>query len=103
IKAIPQPLFLLHPPKHPNPIPQPPKLNIPILRVLDTNCHPHQIHYLIPPNHHPIPPLKLLTPKIPHPILQAQQPLSNQQVPPQQNINLDHKQQSQQPQTTQQN
>ncbi|WP_145408040.1 30S ribosomal protein S2, partial [Staphylococcus aureus] len=51
IKSIPQPLFLLHPPKHPNPIAEPPKLNIPILPILHTNCHPDQIDYLIPANH----------------------------------------------------
>ena len=67
------------------------KLNIPIVGIVDTNCDPDEIDYVIPANDDAIRAVKLLTGKMADAILEGQQGVSNEEVAAEQNINLDEK------------
>ena len=67
------------------------KLNIPIVGIVDTNCDPDEIDYVIPANDDAIRAVKLLTGKMADAVLEGQQGVSNDEVGAEQNINLDEK------------
>ena len=79
------------------------KLNIPIVGIVDTNCDPDEIDYVIPANDDAIRAVKLLTGKMADAILEGQQGVSNEEVAAEQNINLDDKEESEQAETTEEN
>ena len=79
------------------------KLNIPIVGIVDTNCDPDEIDYVIPANDDAIRAVKLLTGKMADAILEGQQGVSNEEVAAEQNINLDEKEESEQAETTEEN
>ena len=49
------------------------KLNIPIIGIVDTNCDPDEIDYVIPANDDAIRAVKLLTSKIADAVLEGKQ------------------------------
>ncbi|MCG4627929.1 30S ribosomal protein S2, partial [Anaerostipes hadrus] len=49
------------------------KLNIPIIGIVDTNCDPDEIDYVIPANDDAIRAVKLLTSKMADAIVEAKQ------------------------------
>ncbi|TIC94765.1 ribosomal protein S2-like protein [Staphylococcus epidermidis FS1] len=103
MKSMPQALFVVDPRKERNAIAEARKLNIPIVGIVDTNCDPDEIDYVIPANDDAIRAVKLLTGKMADAILEGQQGVSNEEVAAEQNINLDDKEESEQAETTEEN
>jgi len=103
MKSMPQALFVVDPRKERNAIAEARKLNISIVGIVDTNCDPDEIDYVIPANDDAIRAVKLLTGKMADAILEGQQGVSNEEVAAEQNINLDDKEESEQAETTEEN
>ncbi len=80
MKSMPQALFVVDPRKERNAIAEARKLNIPIVGIVDTNCDPDEIDYVIPANDDAIRAVKLLTAKMADAILEGQQGVSNEEV-----------------------
>lgn len=103
MKSMPQALFVVDPRKEHNAIAEARKLNIPIVGIVDTNCDPDEIDYVIPANDDAIRAVKLLTGKMADAVLEGQQGVSNDEVAAEQNINLDEKEESQEAESTEEN
>lgn len=103
MKSMPQALFVVDPRKERNAIAEARKLNIPIVGIVDTNCDPDEIDYVIPANDDAIRAVKLLTGKMADAVLEGQQGVSNDEVVAEQNINLDEKEESQEAESTEEN
>ncbi|HCN59558.1 MULTISPECIES: 30S ribosomal protein S2 [Mammaliicoccus] len=88
MKSMPQALFVVDPRKERNAIAEARKLHIPIVGIVDTNCDPDEIDYVIPANDDAIRAVKLLTGKMADAILEGQQGVSNEDVAEEQNIDL---------------
>src|SRR5699024_105213 len=88
MKSMPQALFVVDPRKERNAIAEAHKLNIPIVGIVDTNCDPDEIDYVIPANDDAIRAVKLLTGKMADAIIEGQQGVSNEDVAEEQNIDL---------------
>lgn len=88
MKSMPQALFVVDPRKERNAIAEARKLNIPIVGIVDTNCDPDEIDYVIPANDDAIRAVKLLTGKMADAILEGQRGVSNDEVAAEQNIDL---------------
>ncbi|MDA5445419.1 30S ribosomal protein S2 [Staphylococcus aureus] len=100
MKSMPQALFVVDPRKERNAIAEACKLNIPIVGIVDTNCDPDEIDYVIPANDDAIRAVKLLTAKMADAILEGQQGVSNEEVAAEQNIDLDEKEKSEETEAT---
>ena len=100
---IPDVMFIVDPRKERIAVAEARKLNIPIVGIVDTNCDPDEIDYVIPANDDAIRAVKLLTGKMADAILEGQQGVSNEEVAAEQNINLDDKEESEQAETTEEN
>ncbi len=98
MKSMPQALFVVDPRKERNAIAEARKLNIPIVGIVDTNCDPDEIDYVIPANDDAIRAVKLLTAD--DAILEGQQGVSNEEVAAEQNIDLDEKEKSEETEAT---
>ncbi|WP_044893744.1 30S ribosomal protein S2 [Bacillus alveayuensis] len=70
---LPDALFVIDPRKERIAVAEARKLNIPIVGIVDTNCDPDEIDYVIPANDDAIRAVKLLTSKIADAILEAKQ------------------------------
>ena len=79
------------------------KLNIPIVGIVDTNCDPDEIDYVIPANDDAIRAVKLLTGKMADAVLEGQQGISNDEVAAEQNIDLDESEETQKAESTEEN
>ncbi|MCA1030100.1 30S ribosomal protein S2 [Bacillus timonensis] len=73
MKVLPDALFIIDPRKERIAVAEAHKLNIPIVGIVDTNCDPDEIDYVIPANDDAIRAVKLLTAKIADAILEAKQ------------------------------
>ncbi|WP_079709475.1 30S ribosomal protein S2 [Paraliobacillus ryukyuensis] len=73
MKQIPDVLFIIDPRKERIAVAEAHKLNIPIVGIVDTNCDPDEIDYVIPANDDAIRAVKLLTGKMADAILEAKQ------------------------------
>ncbi|MGM8364109.1 30S ribosomal protein S2 [Virgibacillus sp. W0181] len=80
MKRIPDAMFVIDPRKERIAIAEAHKLNIPIVGIVDTNCDPDEIDYVIPANDDAIRAVKLLTSKMADAILEARQG-EEQEVP----------------------
>ncbi|MEX6015376.1 30S ribosomal protein S2 [Mammaliicoccus sciuri] len=100
MKSMPQALFVVDPRKERNAIAEARKLNIPIVGIVDTNCDPDEIDYVIPANDDAIRAVKLLTGKMADAILKGQQGVSNEDVAEEQNIDLNEKEQAPEEEST---
>ena len=103
MKSMPQALFVVDPRKERNAIAEARKLNIPIVGIVDTNCDPDEIDYVIPANDDAIRAVKLLTGKMADAVLEGQQGISNDEVAAEQNINLDESEETQKAESTEEN
>ncbi len=61
MKSLPQALFIVDPRKEHNAILEARKLNIPVFGIVDTNCDPDDVDYVIPANDDAIRAVKLVT------------------------------------------
>ncbi len=73
MKKLPDALFVIDPRKERIAIAEAHKLNIPIIGIVDTNCDPDEIDYVIPANDDAIRAVKLLTGKMADAILEGKQ------------------------------
>ncbi|WLR43517.1 30S ribosomal protein S2 [Bacillus carboniphilus] len=73
MKQLPDALFIIDPRKERIAVAEAHKLNIPIVGIVDTNCDPDEIDYVIPANDDAIRAVKLLTSKMADAILEAKQ------------------------------
>ncbi|MCE5089528.1 30S ribosomal protein S2 [Staphylococcus devriesei] len=103
MKSMPQAIFVVDPRKERNAIAEAHKLNIPIVGIVDTNCDPDEIDYVIPANDDAIRAVKLLTGKMADAVLEGQQGISNDEVAAEQNIDLDEKEDTQKAESTEDN
>lgn len=103
MKSMPQALFVVDPRKERNAIAEARKLNIPIVGIVDTNCDPDEIDYVIPANDDAIRAVKLLTGKMADAILEGQQGVSNEEVAAEQNIDLNESTEATEAETTEEN
>lgn len=103
MKSMPQALFVVDPRKERNAIAEARKLHIPIVGIVDTNCDPDEIDYVIPANDDAIRAVKLLTGKMADAILEGQQGVSNEEVAAEQNIDLNESTEATEAETTEEN
>lgn len=103
MKSMPQALFVVDPRKERNAIAEARKLHIPIVGIVDTNCDPDEIDYVIPANDDAIRAVKLLTGKMADAILEGQQGVSNEEVAAEQNIDLNESTEATETETTEEN
>ncbi|WP_430785883.1 30S ribosomal protein S2 [Virgibacillus flavescens] len=73
MKKLPDAMFVIDPRKERIAIAEAHKLNIPIIGIVDTNCDPDEIDYVIPANDDAIRAVKLLTSKMADAIIEVQQ------------------------------
>ena len=73
MKGLPSALFIVDPRKERIAVAEARKLDIPIVGIVDTNCDPDEIDYVIPANDDAIRAVKLLTSKMADAILEAKQ------------------------------
>ncbi|TFE03472.1 MULTISPECIES: 30S ribosomal protein S2 [Jeotgalibacillus] len=73
MKKLPDALFIIDPRKERIAVAEARKLNIPIVGIVDTNCDPDEIDYVIPANDDAIRAVKLLTSKMADAILESKQ------------------------------
>jgi len=80
MNRIPDALFVIDPRKERIAIAEAHKLNIPIIGIVDTNCDPDEIDYIIPANDDAIRAVRLLTSKMADAILEVKQE-EEQEIP----------------------
>lgn len=73
MKKLPAALFIVDPRKERNAVAEARKLNIPIIAIVDTNCDPDEIDYVIPGNDDAIRAVKLLAGTISNAIVEGRQ------------------------------
>src|SRR5699024_9028490 len=73
MKSIADERFVVETSKKHVTIPKGSKLNIPIVGIVDTNCDPDEINYIIPANDDAIRAVKLLTSKMADAIIEGKQ------------------------------
>ncbi|MBD1371472.1 30S ribosomal protein S2 [Hazenella sp. IB182357] len=73
MKKLPDAIFIIDPRKERIAVAEARKLNIPIVSIVDTNCDPDEIDYLIPGNDDAIRAVRLFTGKIADAILEGRQ------------------------------
>ena len=72
MKSVPQALFIIDPRKEHNAILEARKLNIPVFGIVDTNCDPDDVDYVIPANDDAIRAVKLVTWVMANAVVEAQ-------------------------------
>ena len=73
MKKLPAALFIVDPRKERNAIAEARKLNIPIVAIVDTNCDPDEIDYVIPGNDDAIRAVKLIAGAMADAVLEGRQ------------------------------
>ena len=76
MKGLPGVIFIIDPKKERIGIAEARKLSIPIVAVVDTNCDPDEVDYVIPGNDDAIRAIKLLTSKIANAIIEGREVLT---------------------------
>jgi small subunit ribosomal protein S2 len=71
--GVPGAIFIIDPRKEHIAVAEAKRLNIPIVAIVDTNCDPDEIDYVIPGNDDAIRAVKLLTAKMAEAVLEANQ------------------------------
>ena len=72
MKSLPDALFIIDPRKEHNAILEARKLNIPVFGIVDTNCDPDDVDYVIPANDDAIRAVKLVTWVMTNAVIEAQ-------------------------------
>ncbi len=73
MKSLPDVMFVVDPRKERIAVAEAIKLNIPIVGIVDTNCDPDEIDYIIPANDDAIRAVRLLTSKMADALIESQQ------------------------------
>lgn len=77
MKKMPSAIFIVDPRKERNAIAEAKKLGIPIVAMVDTNCDPDEIDYVIPANDDAIRAVRLMTSKMADAVLEGQRGISD--------------------------
>jgi len=80
MERLPDALFIIDPKRERNAVTEAKKLSIPVVAVVDTNCNPEEIDYVIPGNDDAIRAIKLLTSVIADAVLEGKKLLSEDNV-----------------------
>ncbi len=80
MEKLPDALFVIDPRKENIAVREARKLNIPIIGIVDTNCDPDEIDYVIPANDDAIRAVKLLTSKIADAVIEGKQGMEDKAV-----------------------
>jgi small subunit ribosomal protein S2 len=88
MKKMPSAIFIVDPRKERNAIAEAKKLGIPIVAMVDTNCDPDEVDYVIPANDDAIRAVRLMTSKMADAVLEGQRGISDEEVAAEQNIDL---------------
>lgn len=80
MKAIPDVMFVVDPRKERIAVAEAHKLNIPLVAMVDTNCDPDEIDYVIPSNDDAIRAVKLITSKMADALMESKQGEDEAQV-----------------------
>ncbi|HSE42561.1 MAG TPA: 30S ribosomal protein S2 [Acidobacteriota bacterium] len=81
MEALPEALFVIDPRKEDIAVGEAKKLNIPVVAVVDTNCDPDQIDYVIPGNDDAIRAIKLFASRISEAVLEGKNQFASTGVP----------------------
>lgn len=73
MQGIPDVMFVVDPRKERIAVAEARKLNIPLVGIVDTNCDPDEIDYVIPANDDAIRAVKLLTAKMADALIESKQ------------------------------
>src|SRR5699024_5864868 len=88
MKKMPSAIFIVDPRKERNAIAEAKKLNIPIVAMVDTNCDPYAVDYVIPANDYAIRAVRLMTSEMADAVLEGQRGISDEEDAEEQNIDL---------------
>ncbi len=80
MEKLPDALFIIDPKRERNAVTEAKKLSIPIVAVVDTNCNPEEIDYIIPGNDDAIRAIKLLTSVIADAVLEGKKIYSEENM-----------------------
>jgi len=72
MKKVPEAMFIVDPRKERNAILEARKLNIPVFGIVDTNCDPDDVDYVIPANDDAVRAVKLVTWVMGNAVIEAQ-------------------------------
>jgi small subunit ribosomal protein S2 len=78
--AVPGAIFIVDPKKERIAIAEAKKLSVPIVAIVDTNCDPDEVDYVIPGNDDAIRAIKLITSKIADAVIEGKETLSKSQA-----------------------
>ncbi len=78
MKNIPGVIFIIDPKKERIGVSEARKLSIPIVAVVDTNCDPDEVDYVVPGNDDAIRAIKLLTGKIANAVIEGRSALNKE-------------------------
>ena len=81
MKKLPAALFIVDPRKERNAIAEARKLNIPIVAIVDTNCDPDEIDYVIPGNDDAIRAIRLIASTMANAVTEGRQGEENTEAP----------------------
>ena len=81
MKKLPAALFIVDPRKERNAIAEATKLNIPIVAIVDTNCDPDEIDYVIPGNDDAIRAIRLIAATMANAAIEGRQGEDNAEAP----------------------
>lgn len=81
MELLPEALFVIDPRKEDIAVGEAKKLNIPVVAVVDTNCDPDQIDYVIPGNDDAIRAIKLFASRVSDAVLEGKNQFSSTGVP----------------------
>ena len=81
MKKIPQAMFIVDPRKERNAIAEARKLHIPIVAIVDTNCDPDEVDYVIPGNDDAIRAIRLIAATMANAVVEGRQGEENTEAP----------------------
>jgi small subunit ribosomal protein S2 len=81
MEALPEALFVIDPRKEDIAVGEAKKLNIPVVAVVDTNCDPDQIDYVIPGNDDAIRAIKLFASRVSDAVIEGRNQFASTGVP----------------------
>lgn len=91
MKNLPGALFIVDPRREHIAVLEANKLSIPVIAIVDTNCDPDSVEYVIPGNDDAIRAIKLITSKIANAIIDGRETLEREIAEQQQNIEIEKK------------
>jgi len=80
MEQLPQAIFIVDPRKEHNAIAEARKLNIPVFGIVDTNCDPSEVDYVIPANDDAIRAVRLIVGKMADAVIEANGGQENEEV-----------------------